>query len=90
MMIIGPPIYAVFANLFYSLGWVVDSWAHSSNTRKRCSLPNSEAHDSAFALGMADVRDVNRTAPDPARPKSSHGCGNCDRRAWLWKRFRHH
>jgi len=33
MMIIGPPIYALFANLCYSLGWVVDIWSYRGHPR---------------------------------------------------------
>jgi hypothetical protein len=33
MMIIGPPIYAAFANLCYSLGWVVDTTFYRGHPR---------------------------------------------------------
>jgi hypothetical protein len=33
MMVIGPPIYALFANLCYSLGWVVDTWFYRGRPR---------------------------------------------------------
>jgi MFS family permease len=35
MMIIGPIIYGLFANLCYSLGWIVDTWLYRGRPRTR-------------------------------------------------------
>lgn len=35
MMIIGPPIYAVFANLCFTLGWIVDVSLYNGRPRKQ-------------------------------------------------------
>ena len=33
MMIIGPIIYGLFANLCFSLGWIIDTWFYRARPR---------------------------------------------------------